>query len=292
MLQSLNIIEGAGFLSNKILQPFNIAEGAESLPKNKIAVFNYENNAYQAYYISGINARLSRLLIDIPDGVDRVKIIGTEGTIADTIDYTGWDTSNAVLLYNGLPISTVLRSGANMKPVLLDFDLSDFKDLKGRKLLAQLDMWFNTDVSQYQEKEHTGAFRVEYYRGDNVVETQYIDFALYSPGALVNSVIGPDDSYIKVTLDEQTISRIDFIQVNITYYQPLAGTLLYAVELDENKEVIRHTKSITSNIKLTPHKLTRTIYMATLPYTWPWHNVLPTFYVAIYARYMPGLPRV
>jgi hypothetical protein len=274
----------------KILQPFNIIEGAESLPKYKIAAFNYEYRAYEYYYYTGINARLSRLLIDIPDGIDRVKIVGVEGTIADTIKYDWWDTSNAVLLYNGLPISTVLKSGANARLVLLDFNLSDFKDLKGRKLLAQLDMSFKTDVSQYQEKEHTGAFRVEYYIGDNVVETQYIDFALYSPGALVNSVLGPDDSYVKITLDDQTISRIDFIQVNATYNQPLAGVLLYVVELDENKEVIRHTKSYCSNIKITPHKLTRTIYISTLPYTWPWHNVQPTFYISIYARYVSGLP--
>jgi len=30
----------------KVEKPFNLLEGAESLPKNKIAVFNYENNAY------------------------------------------------------------------------------------------------------------------------------------------------------------------------------------------------------------------------------------------------------
>jgi len=43
-------------------------------------------------------------------------------------------------------------TGSSGFPKLLDFDISNFKDLKNRKLLAQLDMWFNTDVSQYPRK--------------------------------------------------------------------------------------------------------------------------------------------
>jgi len=205
------------------------------------------------------------------------------------INYT-WETSTSILLYKGLPIAMEVGTGSSGFSKLLDFDISNFKDLKNRKLLAQLDMWFNTDVSQYQEKEHTGVFRVEYYIGDNFVGTRYIDLVLYSPGALVNSgIIGYNvDTCVKITLDEQTISRIDFIHVFATNY----GALLYAVELDGNGEVIRHTKSVTSHLVFTPHKSTRTIYVTSLPHTYPWHNVAPDYYVSIYGKYVPGLPRV
>jgi hypothetical protein len=278
--------------ATKIWHAPNLLDGAESLPRNKIAAFNYERDAHGSWYENNINARLSRLLLDIPDGVDRVEIVGVEGTIADAIDYRAWGTSTAIILYKGVPVAMSYRSGAAYPRTILYSDISGLKDLKGKKLLAILDMWFNTDVSQHEEKEHKGTFRVNYYAGGNIVETQEIDLALYSPGALINSTIVETygEHYIKITLDEQTINRIDFIHVSATYNQPFAGKLLHAVELDESGEVVRHTMSASGHIKIIPRRSTRTIYITSQPYTYPDYDLPAYFHVSIYARYVPGLP--
>jgi len=275
--------------ATKIWHVPNLLDGAESLPRNKIASFNYENNAHGSWYSTGINARLCRLLLDIPDGVDLVEIVGVEGTIADAIDYGAWGTSTSIVLYKGVPVSMYYRSGALSPRTILYNDISGLKDLKGKKLLAILDMWFKTDVSQHQEKEHRGAFRVNYYAGGDIVHTQEIDLALYSPGALANSAIKRTE-YVKITLDEQTINRIDFIHVSATYDQPFTGKLLHAVELDENGEVVRHTMSASGHIKIIPRRSTRTIYITSQPYTHPDFDLPAYYHVSVYAKYTPGLP--
>jgi len=271
----------------------DLLDGAELLPRNKIAVFNYENNAHGGWYSTGINARLGRLLLDIPDGVNRIEIVGVEGTIADALNYEAWDTTTSIVLYRGAPVAMFYRGRPFEPRIVLYNDISGLEDLKGKKLFAIIDMWFNTDVSQYQEKEHRGAFRVNYYAGDSIVETQEIDLALYSPGALVNSFISDyvdNRFYVKITLDEQTINRIDFIHVVAKYDQPFTGKLLHAVELDESGDVIRHTRSASGHIKLTPHRSTRTIYITSQPYTYPDFDLPIYCHVSIYARYIPGLP--
>lgn len=259
----------------------------------KIGIFDLVKSMYYMYF----HGVASRTFIDVPDNADKIDIYidGRYSGIIESISVS------AILMYSGVPIYYGGYWNVEMGEHL-NLSIGGYTDLKGKKLDISFEVFWasppRVTISDYYDSVWTNVIHVDFYSSDNLVKSEGVDMAIYSPNAL-NSAVGSAVSrpgwYAIIPLSDYILKRLDYILILVypeyPYYPHHAAPSTYITELDGSNNVINVYRSVPLNYaKFVPSRNAKKILVALIPRGDPRNNWSEITYIVFYGKYIEGLP--